>query len=95
MNKKFSLLYVSSFIISSSYSMQKPAAKPLTMEERKARATSARRRCEIAYYSQCIQNDEKCAAAQKIHNDCWQVYQEALDKEMKEMIQESLNAQKN
>lgn len=94
MNKKLSLLYLGSFIISSLYSMQKPTAKPLTMEERKARATSARRRCEIAYYSQCVQNDEKCVAAEKIHNDCWQVYQEALKKEYEDIIQENLNSKK-
>lgn len=94
MNKKISLLYVCSVISSNSYCMQKPAAKPLTFEERMARATSVRRRCEIAYYTQCIENEEKCAAAQKIHNDCWQVYQEALKKEYEEVIQENLNSKK-
>lgn len=96
MNKKYTVIGLCFFVIASTHSAQPPVKPAQTKDECKARANRARRECEIAYFSQCMikkENDEKCAA-KKIDRDCYDVYQEVYEKEIKAMIQENLNAPK-
>lgn len=66
-----------------------PPAK--SIEECKKRAASARRQCEIAYYSQCIyesENKESCKASH-IDFDCSKVGQQVYQQELEAMNNEN------
>lgn len=90
MNKQAVLVSVISLM---GYASQPPAK---TIEECKARAASARRRCEIAYYSQCIyesEHKESCNASH-IDFDCAKVEKQVYHQELEAMNNQNLKALK-
>jgi len=106
MNKNLFILSACSLIISSAYAMQEEpqqqsSARPLTLQERKARAWKAYRACEVAYHRKCVeyyeqkdgQNEqEKCRMLE--HVDCWKVYQEKLTEGVLEEAKEFFRPKK-
>lgn len=82
-----------SIFVCAAYAAQPPAK---TIEECKKRAASARRRCEIAYYSQCIyesENKDTCKAS-SIDFDCTQEEKRVYKQELEAMNKESFKTQK-
>ena len=102
MNKKFTLLSVCSFVISTAYSMQQPPAKALTLQERKERAWRAYRACERSYHLKCAEyysketeikdEDGKCKMTE--HVECWKVYQEKFTEGIHEEVEEYFKSKK-
>lgn len=63
-----------------------------SIEECKRRANTARRKCEIAYYSQCIyesENKESCNASH-IDFDCSKVGRQVYEQELEAMNNENV-----
>lgn len=103
MNKKFFLLSVCSLMVSNNYAMQpQQPIKPLTLQERKARAWSAYRACEKSYHMKCVEyysketeitdSDAKCIMTE--HVDCWKVYKEKLTEGVYEEVKEYFDSKK-
>lgn len=92
--KKKALKLVCVTSILSAWATQPPAQ---TIEECKRRAATARRRCEIAYYSACIaeaENTYTCKAS-SIDFDCSKIENEVYTQELEAMNREHSKSVKN
>lgn len=103
MNKKISLLSLCSFIISSSYSMQQPPVKSLTLAERKENAKRAYRACAQRMhlkYAECYNEETETIKTENgqcnwtKHVECWKVAQEKFTEGFFEETKEFFESKK-